>query len=103
MGLAQLVEFLVVELTHPGSNPRFDMGVIFTANYSFSGGGDISIDSETFLVTDFVTIKIKSTQSFECAHKDRMCVRVFIGISAHICMSICVCTVFLKKHLLSMN
>jgi hypothetical protein len=27
----------VVELTHLGSNLRFDMSVIFTANYSFSG------------------------------------------------------------------
>jgi hypothetical protein len=26
----------VVELTHPGSNPRFDMSVTFTANYFFS-------------------------------------------------------------------
>jgi hypothetical protein len=25
--------------------------------------------------------------------------RVFIGVSAHMCMSICVCTVFLKKDL----
>jgi hypothetical protein len=37
VGLAQLVRFLVVELTHLGSNPRFDMGVVFIANYSFSG------------------------------------------------------------------
>jgi hypothetical protein len=37
VGLAQLVRFLMVELTHPGSNPRFYMGVAFTANYSFSG------------------------------------------------------------------
>jgi hypothetical protein len=35
-GLNQLVRFLVVELTHPGSNYRFDMNVTFTANYSFS-------------------------------------------------------------------
>ena len=35
--LAQLVRFLVVKLTHPGLNPRFDMSVAFTANYSFSG------------------------------------------------------------------
>jgi hypothetical protein len=28
--------FLVVELTHPYSNPRFDMGVTFTTNYSFN-------------------------------------------------------------------
>jgi hypothetical protein len=37
VGLAQLVRFLVVKLTHPGSNPKFDMGVAFTANYFFSG------------------------------------------------------------------
>jgi hypothetical protein len=37
VGLTQLVRFLVVELTHPGSNPKFDMSVAFTANYSFSG------------------------------------------------------------------
>jgi hypothetical protein len=36
VGLAQLVRFLVVELTHPGLNPRFDMCVAFTVNYSFS-------------------------------------------------------------------
>jgi hypothetical protein len=35
--LVQLVRFLVVELTHPDSNPRFDMSVSFTGNYSFSG------------------------------------------------------------------
>jgi hypothetical protein len=37
VGLAQLVRFLVVKLTHPGSNPKFGMSVTFTANYSFSG------------------------------------------------------------------
>jgi hypothetical protein len=35
--LAQLIKFLVVELTHLGLNTRFDMDVIFTANYFFSG------------------------------------------------------------------
>jgi hypothetical protein len=37
VGLAQLVTFLVVELTHPGLNTKFDISVAFTANYSFSG------------------------------------------------------------------
>jgi hypothetical protein len=37
VGLVQLVRFLVVKLTHPDSNPRFDMGVAFTTNYSFGG------------------------------------------------------------------
>jgi hypothetical protein len=63
MGLAQLVRFLMVELTHPDSNRRFDMSVVFTANYFFT------VDSETLLVTDFMNLKIKSAQSFECAHR----------------------------------
>jgi hypothetical protein len=29
VGLAQLIKFSVVELTHPDSNSRFDMDVIF--------------------------------------------------------------------------
>jgi hypothetical protein len=33
----QLVRFLAVKLTYSDSNSRFDMCVIFTANYSFSG------------------------------------------------------------------
>jgi hypothetical protein len=37
VGLAQLVRFLVVELTYSDSNFIFDMSVTFTANYSFSG------------------------------------------------------------------
>jgi hypothetical protein len=37
VGLTQLVRFLVVELNYTCSNPKFDMSVIFTANYSFSG------------------------------------------------------------------
>jgi aspartate carbamoyltransferase catalytic subunit len=58
---------------------------------------DVHIDSETLLMTDFVNLKIKSAQSFRGAHRNRMCVRVFIEVSARTCMSICVCTLFLKK------
>jgi hypothetical protein len=36
INLTQLVRFIVVKLTHPDSNPRFDMSVAFTTNYSFS-------------------------------------------------------------------
>jgi hypothetical protein len=43
-----------------------------------SVGDDVFIDSETLLVTDFVNLKIKPTQSFEYAHKDRVCVRACI-------------------------
>jgi hypothetical protein len=48
-------------------------------------------------MTDFVNLKIKLAQSFRGAHKGRVCMRVFIWVSAHTCMSICVCTVFLKN------
>jgi hypothetical protein len=60
-------------------------------------GGDVPIDSETLLVINFVNLKIKPVQSFGCAHKGMVCVRVFIEVSAHMCMSICVYTVFLKN------
>jgi hypothetical protein len=60
-------------------------------------GGDVPINSDALLVTDFMNLKIKPTQSFGGAHRDKMCVRVFIGVSARTCMSICVCIVFLKK------
>jgi hypothetical protein len=59
-------------------------------------GGDVSVDSETFLVTDFVNPKIKLAQSFGGAHRCRVCVRVFIEVSARTCMSIYVCIMFLK-------
>jgi hypothetical protein len=58
------------------------MGVAFTANYS-SNGRQCLIDSEALLVTDFVNLKIKPAQFFGCAHRDRVCVRVFIGVNAH--------------------
>jgi hypothetical protein len=60
-------------------------------------GGDTPIDNETLLITDFVNLKIKSAQSFRCAHRDKVCVRIFIEVNAYTCMSIYVCIVFLKK------
>jgi hypothetical protein len=64
-----------------------------------SVGGDISVDSDTLLMTDFVNLKIKPAQSFIGAHRSRVCMRVFIGVSVRTCMNICVSTVFLKKNL----
>jgi hypothetical protein len=40
-------------------------------------GGDVPVDSETLLVTDFVNPKIKLTQSFRGAHK---------GQGGHVCV-----------------
>jgi hypothetical protein len=96
----------VAELTHPDSNLRFDMGVTFMINYSFSRR-DVPVDNETFLVTDFMNLKIKLTQSyrgtyrgtvFEGVYRGRVYAHVFIRVGTHMCMNICVCTVFLKKY-----
>jgi hypothetical protein len=62
-----------------------------------SVGGDVSIDSETILVTDSVNLKIKPAQSFRGDHRDRVHVCVFIGVSARTHMNICIYTMFLKK------
>jgi hypothetical protein len=60
-------------------------------------GDDVSVDSESLLVTDFINLKIKSTLSFRYAHKDRMCICVFIWINDHTYISIYIYTIFLKK------
>jgi hypothetical protein len=52
------------------------------------------VGGESFLLTDFVNIKIKLTQSFGGAHRDRVCMYIFIGVSAHTYMTIYIFTVF---------
>jgi hypothetical protein len=64
------------------------MSVAFTANYFFSERRS-PVDSEALLVTDFVNLRIKLTQSFRDAHMCRMCVRVFIGVGDRTRMSMC--------------
>jgi hypothetical protein len=58
---------------------------------------DVLIDSDALLMTDFVNLKIKPAQPFRCTHKNKVCVRVFIEVSAHVCISIYIYPVFLKK------
>jgi hypothetical protein len=36
VGLAELIRFLVEELIHPDLNFRFNMSVVFMANYFFN-------------------------------------------------------------------
>jgi hypothetical protein len=52
------------------------MSVVFMTNY-FSLKGDITVDNDALLVTDFMNLKIKSTQSFKCGHKDKVCVYLY--------------------------
>jgi hypothetical protein len=60
-------------------------------------GDDVSVYNDALLVTNFVNLKIKTVQSFRYAHKSKICVRVFIGVSARTCIIIYVITVFLNK------
>jgi hypothetical protein len=76
------------------------MSVIFMTNY-FLVEDIIFINSETLLMIDFIHLKIKSIQSFRGAHRNRIYVHVFTGVSTHICMSMYVYMVFLRKNTLS--
>jgi hypothetical protein len=51
-------------------------------------GGDVSVDSETLLVTKFMNLKIKPVQSFRCVYRGMMCVYMFIHVSVRTCCSI---------------
>jgi hypothetical protein len=62
-----------------------------------SVGGDVPVDSDALLVTDFVNLNIKPTQSFRGAYRDKVCVRMFIGVSDYTYINIYIYTVFLKK------
>jgi hypothetical protein len=48
LGLAQMVRFLVVEPTHPGLNPRFDVSVSYLRLIILSVIADVLIDNKTF-------------------------------------------------------
>jgi hypothetical protein len=76
----------VVELTYLVSNSIFDMSV--TRLIILSVECDVPIDSETLSVTDFVNLKIEPAQSFEGSHRGKVCVHIFIGMSAHTCMDV---------------
>jgi hypothetical protein len=52
-----------------------------------SVGDDVPINNESFLVTDFVNLKIKLIQSFKSVYRDKSYVYIFIGIGAHIYLS----------------
>jgi hypothetical protein len=53
--------------------------------------GNVFINNETFLMTDFVNLKIKLAQSFRDAHRDMMYIYVFIRLSNYIYIYIYTC------------
>jgi hypothetical protein len=94
--LAQLIRFFVMELIHLDLNHIFNICVVFMTNYFFNGRWR-PVDSETFLLTDFVNLKIKLIQSFGCTYRGRVYIYMFIGMSAHTYISNYICNMFLKK------
>jgi hypothetical protein len=52
----------------------------------FLVGGDVPKDSETSVVTLSISRSDSPAQSFGGAHRDRVCVRVFIGLSVYVCL-----------------
>ena len=48
--------------------------------------GDLPVDSEASLVTSSILRFASPTQFFGGAHRGRVCMRAFIGMSVHSCM-----------------
>jgi hypothetical protein len=71
--------------------------VLYLRLIIFLAGDDVSVDSEPLLLTDFVNLKIKPSQSFVCAHKGMIYICVFIDVSNYTYMNIYVCTMFFLK------
>jgi hypothetical protein len=51
-----------------------------------------------FNKSEFIPLNLEDGQIHDIAHRGRVCVHMFIGMSAHTCMCTCVCTVFLKNN-----
>jgi hypothetical protein len=63
--------------------------VLYLRLIIFLVGSDVSADSEALLVIDFVNLKIKSAQSFEGAHKDRIYVCVHTSEYSYVYDDLC--------------
>jgi hypothetical protein len=72
----------MIDLSNSDLNLIFDMSIVFMINYFLSDRRrDVPIDNETFLMNNFVNLKIKSVQSFGCTHKSMIYVHVFRYVS----------------------
>jgi hypothetical protein len=75
-------------LTYLDLNPRFIIFVTYLQLIILSVVGDIFIESETLLLTDFVNLKIKPTQSFRDVYRGRVYTHVFIWRNIRTCIDI---------------
>jgi hypothetical protein len=65
-----------VEPIYLDSNFKFGMSIVYLGLIIFLVVCDVLIDSETFLVIDFINIKIKSIQFFEDANMGKILICV---------------------------
>ena len=94
LNVGQLVGFLVVEPVHSGSSPRLDTGArIFLDLFisAINGAmlsvvGDVPVDSEAPVATSSISRFVGQTQFFRDAPRDRVCMRVFIGVNVRSCL-----------------
>ena len=47
--------------------------------------GNVLLDNETSMVTSSISRFANPTQFFGGAHRDRVCIRMFIGVSVRLC------------------
>jgi hypothetical protein len=87
----------VIELIYSDSNSRFNIGVIFTPNYSFSERRH-PVDNDDLSMIDFINLKIKLPRFFGGAHLSMMCVCIFIGVNTYMYIKIYIYTVFFLKY-----
>jgi hypothetical protein len=75
----------MIDLSNSDLNLIFDMSVVFMINCFLSDRRrDVPIDNETFLVNDFVNLKIKSVQYFKYAYRDKVYICVYMSECAYV-------------------
>jgi hypothetical protein len=60
-------------------------------------GGNVSIDSDVLLVTDFVNLKIKLAQSFRGTHRGSVCVCGYSSECSYVYEYLCLYCIFKKR------
>jgi len=81
-----------VESVHPGSSLRLDTDARIFLNLFQNLTAkllvidDMSLDNETSVVTSSISRFTGPTRFFECAHRGRVCMHVFIGVSVRSCL-----------------
>jgi hypothetical protein len=60
----------------------------------FSVEDDVPVNSKSFLVTDFMNLKIKLAQSFKSTHRDKICMFIYRSEYSSVYEYLC----FLKKN-----